>query len=190
MNNRSRFVPPLAAGLLLGAALALRFLWPEPEAAGPSGHKPRPMTVSTTSEPAPVAGSPVTGPAKPEPVKPEPPQVAEGLRATVVPLGPGDVAPEPEVANPLPQQNDPIEPEKPQTAAWRHEKLVRITELVGRDVERLEQERQAAQTRGDGAEARRLAVQLSRHQARLGKLREETAALVEAARQEEQAQAQ
>ncbi|QRN98207.1 hypothetical protein JRI60_03815 [Archangium violaceum] len=191
MNNRSRFVPPLAAGLLLGSALALRFLWPMPEA-GSSTRQPPPsvaVSTSTASEPAPVPS--VTAAAKPEPVKLETQaQVGEGPRATVVPIGPGDVVPEPEVANPLPQENDPIEPEKPQTAAWRHEKMVRVTELLGRDVERLEQERKAAQTRGDETEARRLAVQLTRHQARLGKLREETEALKEAARQEEQAKAE
>ncbi|WP_257451423.1 hypothetical protein [Archangium lipolyticum] len=189
MNNRSRWVPPLAAGLLLGTALALRFLWPVPEATGTSKRKAPPVEVSKAPEPARV--SPITGPAKPEPVKPEAPeQAAEGLRATVVPIGPGDVVPEPEVENPLPQENDPIEPEKPQTAAWRHEKMVRITELLGRDVERLEQERAAARTRGDEAEARRLEVQLTRHRARLGKLREETVALEEAARKEEQARVQ
>jgi hypothetical protein len=92
---------------------------------------------------------------------------------------------ESEEANP--QENDPIEPEKPQTAAWRHEKLVRITELLDRDVARLEVERQAARSRGDEAESRRLAVLLTRHRARLGSLREETAVMAEAARQEEQA---
>jgi hypothetical protein len=191
MNNRSRFVPPLAAGLLLGSALALRFFWPMPEA-GPSTRQPPPsvaVSTSTVSEPAPVPS--VSAAAKPEPMKPETQvQVEEGPRATVVPIGPGDVVPEPEVANPLPQENDPIEPEKPQTAAWRHEKMVRVTELLGRDVERLEQERKAAQARGDETEARRLAVQLTRHQARLGKLREETETLKEAARQEEQAKAE
>ncbi len=182
MNSRSRIVPPLAAALLLGAALALRFLWPSPEAK-PQVQAVSSVAVPTAAAPAPV--SPATPPAKPEPVKAEAPvDVASGRQATVVPFGPGDVIPEPEVENPPPQENDPIEPEKPQTAAWKHGKMVRITELLGRDVERLEQERLAAEKRGDSAEVKRLEVQLSRHRARLGSLREETAALAEAARHE------
>jgi len=144
---------------------------------------------------SPVTGAPlpVTPPTNPEPVKAQAVQEAQGervvvtedgRRATVVPIQPGDEVPEPEVENPPPQQNDPIEPEKPQTAEWKHGKMVRISELVERDVERLEQERLTAEQRGDGEEARRLEVQLKRHRARLGKLRDETETLVEAARQE------
>ncbi|QRK13540.1 hypothetical protein JQX13_09800 [Archangium violaceum] len=187
MNNRSRFVPPLAAGLLLGAALALRIFWPGPEVRPSEKAGPRVTASPVASTPTPPVVSPVVpAPTNPEPVKAAPRmEIAEG-RGTVVPLGPGDEVPEPEVANPLPQQNDPIEPEKPQTAAWRHGKLVRITELLGRDIERLEQERKEAESRGDGAEARRLEVQLTRHRERLGRLREETAALAETAQREEQ----
>jgi hypothetical protein len=188
MNNRSRMVPPLAAVLLLGAALTLRFLWPRPDVE-PSLKDMSRGTVSASSAP----GAPVSAQAAPAAVKPAEPRVAEAPKAppnaTVVPLGPGDVPPEPEVANPPPQQNDPIEPEKPQTAAWKHEKMVRLTQVMTRDVARLEQERQDAESRGDSAEAKRLAVQIARHQARLGQLNEQTAALAEAARQE-QAQAQ
>lgn len=184
MNNRSRFLPPIAAALLLGAALTLRFLWPKPDEA-PSVKDVSRATVSASY--APVAS--LSAPAAPRTVKPAEPRVVEAPqappRATVVPLGPGDVPPEPEVANPPPQQNDPIEPEKPQTAAWKHEKMVRLTQVMTRDVARLEQERQDAESRGDSAEARRLAVQISRHQARLGQLHEQTTALAEEARQEE-----
>ncbi|PTL83327.1 hypothetical protein [Vitiosangium sp. GDMCC 1.1324] len=188
MNNRVRFVPPLAAVLLLGAALALRFFWPGP-AEGPPVKDVSHVVAAPT--PAPVPVPPVSAPVKAEPVKAEVAkaephvEMMEGGRATVVPIGPGDVVPEPEVANPPPQQNDPIEPEKPQTAAWRHGKLVRITELLGRDLERLEKERKDAESRGDAAEAKRLEVQLARHRERLGRLREETAELAEAALQEE-----
>ncbi|MFL5353585.1 hypothetical protein [Archangium sp.] len=187
MNNRSRFVPPLAAALLLGAALMLRFFWPGPHA-GPSVKEMSRGAVSAAPASAPLAQ--VSAPATPPAVKPAGPRVAEASqpRATVVPLGPGDVPPEPEVANPPPQRNDPIEPEKPQTAAWKHEKMVRLTQVMTRDVARLEQERKDAESRGDTAEAKRLAVQLSRHQARLGQLNEQTAALAdEAAHQEPQA---
>lgn len=186
MNNRSRFVPPLAAALLLGAALTLRFLWPDPDVE-PSVKRMSHGKASASLPPAPVASGPA--PASPPAVKPAEPRVAETPRAppnaTVVPLGPGDVPPEPEVAHPPPQQNDAIAPEKPQTAAWKHEKMERLTQVMTRDVARLEQERQDAESRGDSAEAKRLAVQISRHQARLGQLHEQTEALAEQARQEE-----
>jgi hypothetical protein len=188
MNNRSRFVPLLAAALLLGAALALRFLWPGPDAEPSVKDMSRGMA---SASPAPTPVAPVSAAASSPAVKSAEPRVAEAPRAppraTVVPLGPGDVPPEPEVANPLPQRNDPIEPEKPQTAAWKHEKMVRLTQVMTRDVARLEQERQDAESRGDPAEAKRLQVRISRHQARLGQLDEQTASLAEAARQEEQA---
>jgi hypothetical protein len=183
MKSRVRVIAPLAATLLLGAALAVRFLLlaPEPEVAPAAPVSP--VTAAPVSpEPEPVSPAPV--PATPEPVKAQTEVVVEGRRATVVPIQPGDVVPEPEVENPPPQQNDPIEPEKPQTAAWKHKKMVRVTELLVRDVERLEQERLAAEQRGDAAEAKRLEVQLTRHRARLITLREETEALAEAARQE------
>jgi hypothetical protein len=106
-----------------------------------------------------------------------------GARGTVVPVGPGDEVPAPDVEGP-PQENDPIEPEKPQTAAWRHSKVVRITEVLGRDVARLEQERAQAEAQGNEAEVKRLDVMIARHRTRLGKLREEAAALAEAARNE------
>lgn len=185
MNNRSRFVPPLAAGLLLGAALALRIFWPGPEVGSSEKESPRVTASPVTSTPVPPM-APVSASTKPEPVRAEPRvEVAEG-RGTVVPRRPGDEVPEPEVANPLPQRNDSIEPEQPRTAAWQHGKMVRITELLGRDLERLEQERKEAESRGDGVEARRLEVQLTRHRERLSRLREETAALEETAQREEQ----
>lgn len=187
MSNRSRFVPPLAAALLLGAALTLRFLWPKPDEepsvkdmAHGKAFAP-PPSASVASGPAPA--SPPAVERRAEPRVAETPQAPPN--ATVVPLGPGDVPPEPEVANPLPQQNDAIEPEQPQTAAWKHEKMVRLTQVMTRDVARLEQERQDAESRGDSAEAKRLGVRISRHQTRLGQLHEQTAALAEEARQEE-----
>jgi hypothetical protein len=171
MNPRFRVVVPLAACLVLGGTL----LWalrdgssapsPETSAAAPS--------VPGPSVPPPSASSGVAvGPAS---------TAREELAAME------EAPPESEEADSPPQENDPIEPELPQTAAWRHEKLVRITELMDRDVERLEAERRAASARGDETESRRLAVQLARHRARLGSLREETAVVADAARQEEQA---
>jgi hypothetical protein len=91
----------------------------------------------------------------------------------VVPIGPEDEVPSPESPNPLPQVNDPIVPEKPQTARWRLEKTERITSLLAKDVERLEHERDAAGTRGDEAERQRLDTLIQRHRDRMQKLREE-----------------
>jgi hypothetical protein len=91
----------------------------------------------------------------------------------VVPIRPGDEVPSPESPNPLPQVNDPILPEKPQTAQWRQEKTERISALLARDVERLEREREAAGARGDEAERQRLDTLIQRHRDRLQKLRQE-----------------
>ncbi|WP_375768685.1 hypothetical protein [Archangium gephyra] len=189
MNNRSRFLLPLGAALLLGAALVLRFLLTGPEATAPAATAPSmtaspASTAASESSPAAVRGQPSAL------VKSEPRAVvsSEGRGATVVPTGPGDEVPEPEVENAPPQQNDPIKPELPQTAEWKHGKLVRITELMERDVERLEEERAVAEANGDKEEAKRLEVQLSRHRARLTKLNEETAALAGQASQERAAQ--
>ena len=189
MNNPSRFLLPLGAALLLGAALVLRFVLTAPQAGAPAGTPP-PMTVSPGA-PSASSSAPEAPRARPStPVKSGPDAVAtsEGRGATEVPIGPGDVVPEPEVENAPPQRNDPIEPEKPQTAEWKHGKLVRISELMARDVERLEEERAAAEANGDQEEAKRLAVQLSRHWARLEMLNKQTAALAGQAKQERAAQ--
>jgi hypothetical protein len=97
--------------------------------------------------------------------------------ATAVPLKPEDEVPELESSNPLPQENDPIEPEKPQTARWRLGKTERITELLDRDVRRLERERDEAGARGDTGERQRLDILIRREQTRLTRLREEIAEL-------------
>ncbi|WP_395853618.1 hypothetical protein [Cystobacter fuscus] len=177
MNPRFRVVVPLVACLVLGGTLwwSLRDVSsassPEPSAAVPSA----------------AAAASVPGPSESPPSAPS--RVAAGPASTASQEFAAREASPPESgdADSPPQENDPIEPEQPQTAEWRHGKLVRITELLERDVDRLEVERQAASARGDEAESRRLAVQLARHRARLGSLREETAVVADAARQEEQA---
>lgn len=188
MNNRSRFLLPLGAALLLGAVLVLRLLLTGPQAGTPAGAPPPTVSPGTTSASVSAPAAVRAQPAAPVKTGPEAVVSSEGRGATEVPIGPDDVVPEPEVANPLPQQNEPIEPEKPQTAEWKQGKLVRITELMTRDVERLEAERAAAEAGGNKEEAKRLAVQLSRHRARLNKLHEETAALAGQASQERAAQ--
>jgi hypothetical protein len=187
MSSRNRFLLPLVAlAVLVVAALAV-FLWPAPEAPrAPEVAEAAPVKPEVQA-PAPQSVAPVKPPvAEPAQV----PAVAEvvdpvtGARGTVVPVGPGDEVPAPEVEGAPPQENDPIEPEKPQTAAWRHSKVVRITEVLGRDVARLEQERAQAEAKGNAAEVKRLDVMIARHQKRLEKLREEAATLAEAARNE------
>ncbi|HEX5749917.1 MAG TPA: hypothetical protein VFZ09_27045 [Archangium sp.] len=188
MNNRSRFLLPLGAALLLGAAVVVHFLLSGPVASAPAGTSPAP-TGSPAAGSTAVSTPGAVRTQRAGPAKSEPDVVAsEGRSATVVPLGPGDVVPEPEVENAPPQRNDPIEPEKPQTAEWKHGKLVRISELMARNVERLEEERAAAEANGDKEEAKRLAVQLSRHRARLEMLNKQTAALAGQASQERAAQ--
>jgi hypothetical protein len=179
MNASSRYVLPLAgAVVLLGAVLGV-VLWPEPSTP-PAPELPRPEAAATPE--APAARVPAPAPRAPvQPGAPAPtvqaPAPEAPPNATVVPIGPGDVVPEPEVANPLPQVNDPIEPEKPQTARWRLEKTERITSLLTRDVARLEQEREAAAASGNEQERQRLDTLIRRHQDRLLKLREEVTRL-------------
>jgi hypothetical protein len=186
MNSRIRFFLPLVAvAVLLAAALAV-FLWPAPEVPrAPEVAQAAPVKPGVET-PAPPAVAPVKQP------EAAPAQVAAhaqvvdpvtGAPGTVVPVGPGDEVPAPDVEGP-PQENDPIEPEKPQTAAWKHSKVVRIAEVLERDVARLGRERDHAKARGNEAEVKRLDVVIARHQSRLGKLREEAAVLAEAARNE------
>lgn len=178
MKQGSRYVLPLVAGVLLVAALAV-MLWPRP-----------------SEPPAPVESLPVVAvPAAPAPVEPPPrakeaaapvavstPSPVEGP-ATVVASQPGDEVPAPDREGP-PQQNDPIEPEKPQTARWKLEKTEHISTLLGRDVERLEKERERAESRGDAREAQRLETLIKRHRGHLEKLRQDIAQLAEAAKNE------
>jgi hypothetical protein len=186
MNASSRLVLPLAgAVVLIGAVLGV-VLWPEPSTPLVP-EPPRPEAAVTPA--APTAREPVA-PAR-APVQPGAPAPAVQApapeappNATVVPLGPGDVVPEPEVANPLPQVNDPIEPEKPQTARWRLEKTERITSLLTRDVTRLEQERDAAAAQGNEQERQRLDTVIRRQQERLSKLRGEITRLTGEAERE------
>jgi hypothetical protein len=88
------------------------------------------------------------------------------------------------VSNPPPQENDAITPEKPQTARWRLQKTEHITALLGRDVERLERERQEADTRGDDARREQLETLLQRNRTRVQELRAEIQELSEAAKNE------
>lgn len=178
MKSRNRLM--LAAGVALGVAVTLGLLWPAPPSAAPGA----PEVVEAASAP-PSSPPPARAVAAVAPVPESPPESEAAPRdATVVGLRPGDVAPEPEVANPPPQMNDEIQPELPQTAQWKLEKTTHITTLLGREVERLEHERDLVEARGDPERLRQVETLLQRHRGRLVKLREEVRTLTEAAAQE------
>ena len=188
MKVSTRLVLPLAGAAVLAMAVLAAMLWPSPSAP-PQPAEPRPASSGAAETPAPRA--PETPPRAPPgttrsgPTEPTPAAVpAAPGNATVVPVGPGDEVPLPESSNPLPQVNDPILPEKPQTPEWRLEKTERITSLLARDVERLERERAEAAARGDEVERQRLDILLQRHRNRLKKLREEIQVLSGEAGQE------
>ncbi|MBN1206267.1 MAG: hypothetical protein JXB05_15225 [Myxococcaceae bacterium] len=168
---------PLVGAVVLAVAVLGVALWPAAPAPPAPVEVPRPPAVSLASgATAPQATRPPPRPPAPatEPVSSPPaPAPEETPRATVVPIGPEDEVPEPESDERVPQQNDPILPEKPQTARWRLGKTERIASLLVRDVERMEREREAARTRGDEGEQQRLDILLRRHQDRLVKMREE-----------------
>jgi hypothetical protein len=136
--------------------------------------------------PPPSAPTPAARTSRPPPQAPSATAEHDGHPhdATEVPLKPEDEVPELESSNPLPQENDPIEPEKPQTARWRLGKTERITALLDRDVRRLERERDEAGARGDTGERQRLDILIRREQTRLTRLREEIAELAAQAENE------
>lgn len=174
MSLNSRVVLPLAGAVVLVGAVLGVVLWPEPSSPPVAPEPPRSDVAAPTVVPevrAPPARAPVQ-PSAPAPTVQAPAPEAPP-NATVVPTGPGDEVPEPESPNPLPQVNDPIVPEKPQTARWRLEKTERITSLLTRDMTRLEQARDAAAASGNAQERQRLEVVIRRQQERLIKLREE-----------------
>jgi hypothetical protein len=171
----------LAGAVALTVSLLVVALWPaSPVASEAPVTAPSEAPVAPVAEAAAPAPVPAKVAARVEPVLAS----SEERRATVVALGPGDVAPEPEVEGAPPQENDEIVPELPQTAQWRLEKTTHITALLGRDVERLEHEREEAEARGDERRSAQLQTLLQRHRARLHELREELQELSEAAKQE------
>src|SRR5262245_23355357 len=180
MKVSARLLLPLLGAGVLAVAVLGGVLWPTPSTP-PQSQEPGSSSTpgsGVSGTPAPRAPTsaprPPSSPASPEPSAPAPAPAAESPgKATVVPTGPEDELPLPESPNPLPQVNDPIKPEKPQTARWRLGKTERITEVLSRDVERLERERDAAGARGDEAERQRLDTLLERHRDRLNRLREE-----------------
>lgn len=184
MKPAPRIVLPLVAAGVLLAALAV-VLWPSPSVTpAPKVEAPAPVVAA----PAPVVeAAPAAPRAQPAPAPVSAPVAATPLpegNATVVPIQPGDTVPEPERTDGPPQQNDPIQPEKPQTARWKLAKTERMTTLLGRDVERLERERDQAESQGHAEEAQRLAMLVKRHRENLGKLRKEMEQLSEAAKNE------
>lgn len=181
MKNRNRLM--LVAGVALVGALSWVLTWGTPPPGVPTEREVAEAPPAPVPPPAPQASlkaAPVVPHAEPVPEAP-----GEQLPpATVVALRPGDVAPEPEVENPPPQENDEIQPELPQTAQWRLEKTTHISALLGRDVERLEREREAADGRENTERVRQLDAMIQRQRGRLVSLREELRTLTEAAAKE------
>lgn len=136
----------------------------EPVARGPEA--PKAEAKETTKE----TSQPVENPGG------VPRTFAEG-DAVVVPIGEGDEVPSAERHDGPVVENDPIEPELPQTPEWKLEKTVHIAALVDRHIGRLESERAAAESRGDRAEAQRLEVRLARQKQRLEGIHGEADAL-------------
>ena len=174
MKPSAQLLLPLAGVSVLVVAVLAAVFWPAASA------PPAPQVPSSVPSPVAKVEPESRGPAS-APRQPAPPAAAAvstpapgtPAQATVVPVGPGDEVPSPEVADPRPQVNDPLAPEKPQTAQWKLGKTQRITSLLERDVGRLEHDRQAARAHGDEAERQRLDTLIQRHQGRLKKLREE-----------------
>jgi hypothetical protein len=182
---RIRYRLMLAAAVALTVSLLAVVLWPTssvPPVAVPSEAPIAAVPMASATEPVPA---PEKAAAR---TRAEPVLASSEAQATVVALGPGDVAPEPEVEGAPPQENDAIAPELPQTAQWRLEKTTRVTALLGRDVERLEREREDAEARGDERRSAQLQMLLVRQRARLHELREEIQELSEAAKQESSAE--
>lgn len=177
----------LVAAVALAVSLLMVLPWP-------ASPVPPASPVAAPSD-APVDARPEAPMAEPESRKvaagePAAPVLASNDErpATVVALAPGDVPPEPEVENPPPQENDAIVPELPQTPRWRLEKMTHLTALLGRDVERLEREREAAEARGDDRRTSELEALLRRNRTRLNELREELRELGEAVKAESSAE--
>ena len=161
------------AGVLVAALLAVA-LWPS-QKEQPLSVPEAPGTVAapvSAADVAPRRGVPGRAPGPPQPAGP---RGAPAARAG---------APGAEVANAPAQSNDPIVEEQPQTARWKLEKTEHITSLLGRDVTRLEGEKQEARARGDKARVEQVDALLQRHRVRLDELREEARTLSEATRSE------
>jgi hypothetical protein len=170
----------VGVGMVGAVILAVAFLTAD-EAPAPPVVVPSPAQKQEAS--APVRAAEVSPKPAVRSRLPNPPEAATP-NATVVPLGPGDEPPEPEDPNAPPQDNDIIPEERPQTARWKLGKTEHITTLLGRDVDRLETERQEARTRGDMERVGQLDQLLKRHRLRLEELKEEARVLGEAARNE------
>lgn len=107
-------------------------------------------------------------------------QLPEG-EAVVVPSSPGDDVPAPERFDGPAVENDPIEPELPQTPEWKLGKQTHMASLLDRHVERLEGELSAAEASGNREAADKLRVRLQRQRHRLDVVRADAEALREEA---------
>jgi hypothetical protein len=150
--------------------VVLHFFWP----ASVSVSEPHAEVALASSESAPPAPSKAR----------TPPGGVQAPQGTGAPSRPATGLPPPESSQAQTQHNDPILPEQPQTPAWRRGKMERLTQVMGRDAERLERIRREASLQGDTEEAKRLDVQLSRQRAHLDRVRAESTSLGAEAEQE------
>ena len=159
----------LRTRLLVGAALLLALgLLAEWTLREPAGETP-----AATHSPQPRSNLPPP----PPPAEAALPAAAAAPEAALTSNAPAPAEEEDEAVRGVPHDNDPIEPELPQTPEWKLEKTAQLQGLLDRHVARLEAERAAAQAAGQQEEAKRLEVATARAQRRLERLQQEMASL-------------
>ena len=155
MTMRTRLL--LGALLLLALGLAAEWSLREPAAEAPQATRTLATEVAAPTAPAEASRAVSSAPA---------------VTASTVQPSASEAAVQESV-----QENDPIEPELPQTPEWKLEKTAHLHTLMGRHVARLEAVRAQAALAGNAAEARRLEVMVQRAQPRLQRLKDEMASL-------------
>ena len=163
----------IVAAAAVGAAAWL--LWPKPPARAPAA-PPAPHAHAHGEEPALPAVPSAAAPLRDTELAGSLLRLPEGP-ATVAAPGPGDEAPSLPRDDAPPQENDPIEPELPQTPAWRRDKTLHAAALVDRQVARLDEQVAQAEASGDAGRARLLRVRADRQRKRLAAIREQAEAL-------------
>ena len=163
MTMRTRLL--LGAALLLGIGLLAEWALRAPPTDTPQ----------TTQVPAPAA--PPAAPPEAASLSPAPGAPAAALSAPVSTQPLPAAVEEDEAVRGVPHDNDPIEPELPQTPEWKLEKTAHLSRLMDRHVARLQAEQAEAQAAGKLEEAKRLEVAAARAQRRLASLQAEMASL-------------
>ncbi len=166
MTMRTRLL--LGAALLLGLGLLAEWALREPPT-----ESPETTQVPSRAPPPPPAAPPEEASVFPASAAPE--RAAAAAPVSTQPLS--TQPEEDEAVRGVPHDNDPIEPELPQTPEWKLEKTAHLSRLMDRHVARLQAEQAEAQAAGKLEEARRLEVAAARAQRRLANLQAEMASL-------------